>query len=73
MSEPAIQIQYGLLALSIGKRLPLQICRSAAGFYVGTLDADGLPVSRESAEYWRRPELAAEALRKGHWTQRLEP
>ena len=73
MSEPAIQIQYGLLALSIGKRLPLQVCRSAAGFYVGTLDADGLPVSRESAEYWRRPELAAEALRKGHWTQRHEP
>lgn len=73
MSEPAIQIQYGLLALSIGQRLPLQVCRSAAGFYVGTLDAEGLPVSRESVEYWRKPEAAAEALHKGHWTQRLAP
>lgn len=73
MSDPAIQIQYGLLALSIGQRLPLQVCRSAAGFYVGTLDPEGLPVSRESVEYWRKPEAAAEALRKGHWTQRLEP
>lgn len=73
MSEPAIQVQYGLLALSIGQRLPLQICRSAAGFYIGTLDTEGLPVSRESAVYWRKPAAAAEAFRKGRWTQRPEP
>lgn len=73
MSASAIEVQFGLLALSIGQRLPLQVCRSAAGFYVGTLDRDGLPVSRESVEYWRKPAAAAQALRAGTWTQRPEP
>lgn len=65
--------QFGLLALSIGQRLPLQVCRSQAGFYLGTLDAEGLPVSRESVQYWRKAELASQAMQRGLWTQRLEP
>jgi hypothetical protein len=73
VTAPGVEVQFGLLALSIGQRLPLQVCRSAAGFYVGTLDAEGLPVSRESVEYWRRSEAAADAFRQGHWTQRREP
>lgn len=71
--EPAAQLQFGLLALSIGRRLPLQVCRSASGFYIGTLDAEGLPCSRESREYWRRAEAAETALKRRDWTQRLEP
>lgn len=67
------QQQFGLLALAIGKRLPLEVCRSAAGFYIGTLDAEGLPCSRESVEYWRRAEIAQSALKHRAWTQRLEP
>ncbi|MEM7776512.1 MAG: hypothetical protein AAF732_12960 [Pseudomonadota bacterium] len=31
---------------------PLQILKSAAGYYIGTLDEDGLPFTRESACYW---------------------
>jgi hypothetical protein len=73
MIVPDTRTQFGLLALAIGQRLPLQVCRSAAGFYIGTLDADGLPYSRESTEYWRRAKAAAEALQHGHWTQRLVP
>lgn len=50
----------GLLALEYcGKRLPLQVLQSAAGFYIGTMDDDG-PCSRESVSIsgttcWRSP------------------
>ena len=55
-----------------GARLPVQVLRSAAGFYIGTADEQG-PVSRESCEYFRTAEHAARALKSGQWTQRLEP
>lgn len=67
------QQQFGKLAAECGQRLPLQVCQSRAGFYVGTLDAEGLPYSRESAEYWPRRQQADQALTTGRFTQRTEP
>jgi hypothetical protein len=59
----------GLLALTyVGKRLPLQVLRSAAGHYIGTFD--GGPVTRESIEYFPTDEAARHALETGAWTQR---
>ena len=63
----------GYLALAYtGKRLPLQVRHSAAGHYIGTADEGG-PVSRESVEYFRSHQLAADALATGHWQQRNHP
>ena len=40
---------FGMLArAALGIERPLQVCRSAAGYYIGTLDEGGLPESRES-------------------------
>ena len=66
--------QYGCLAAEFGKRqLPLQVCRSAAGFYLGTKENDQ-PFSRESVEYWRTREEANEALLSPKkWSQRPAP
>lgn len=55
------------------KDLPLQVLQSAAGFYIGTADDLGCPVSRESVQYWRKQEPAEHALSTGEWTQRSEP
>lgn len=63
----------GMLAAAAGRCFPLDVCRSAAGFYIGTRDEEGLPYSRESEEYWRKPEQAAQALQGGTWTQRRNP
>lgn len=63
----------GVLAFQYcGERLPLQVCHSAAGFYIGTWDDEG-PCSRESAEYFRTEEAAQTALQSGNWTQRAYP
>jgi len=64
---------FGQLAQATGKTFALQVCRSAAGYYVGTHDEHGAPYSRESAEYWPTITAAETALRRGRWTQRLEP
>jgi hypothetical protein len=54
-----------------GQSLPLQVLRSAAGFYLGTLE-DGMPYTRESVEYWPTQEQAERAMAIGEdgWTQR---
>ena len=68
-----IRSRVGLLALeNCGLRLPLQICQSAAGFYIGTMDGFE-PCSRESMEYFKTRQLAADALDSGEWTQRDHP
>lgn len=64
---------FGMLAAYAGRRLPLQVCRSAAGFFIGTLTAEGEPCSRESREYWRDRVKAEAALKNSAWTQRLCP
>jgi hypothetical protein len=63
--------QFGCLAATAGERLLLQVMKSAAGFYLGTQDRDGLPYTRESVQYWPKRDGAETALRTGHWTQRL--
>lgn len=65
----------GKLALEhCGWRLPLQVLRSAAGFYLGTFDESG-PVSRESVEYWGSEAEAEAALASNPptWTQKEYP
>lgn len=63
----------GKLALEYcKKRLPLQVLRSNAGYYIGTASEDG-PCSRESAEYFRKQGDAEDALANGKWTQRDNP
>jgi hypothetical protein len=63
----------GLLALAyVGKNLPLQVLRSAAGYYNGTFDDDG-PDSRESVEYFPSHEAARHALETSARTQRQYP
>jgi hypothetical protein len=49
--------------------LPLQVCASELGFYIGTVHpADG-PYSRESNEYFPSREAAEHALDTGQWSQ----
>lgn len=61
---------FGYLAsLSNGPKLPLQVLKSRAGFYIGTCTDEG-PYTRESEEYWHESGAAQVALENGLWTQR---
>ena len=63
-------MKHGALAYQeLGEQLPLEVLRSASGYYLGTQDETG-PVSRESEEYWRTEPEAKQALAGGGWTQR---
>jgi hypothetical protein len=63
--------QFGLLAAEFGgRRLPLQVCRSAAGFYLGTREENGELFTRESKESWPTRQEAERALMSRDWTQR---
>ncbi len=64
--------KFGKLAQQYGYELPLEVMRSAAGFYIGTSE-QGMPFSRESQEYFPNHGEAVEALATGKWTQRLTP
>lgn len=59
-----------MLAAGAGRAFPLEVCKSAAGFYIGTRDEEGMPFTRESCEYWCKQEMAEKALVKGLWTQK---
>jgi hypothetical protein len=73
LPEAARPPAVACLALTYaGLRLPLQVCRSAAGYYLGAVDDDG-PVSRESAEYFPTHRAASLALASGRWQQRRHP
>ena len=63
-------ISIGVLAARCGKQLMLDIYRSNAGFYLGTVTEEG-PFTRESEEYWPKREMAVRALKSGMWTQRM--
>ena len=52
-----------------GNILPVQVLKSAAGFYLGTLQG-GSPFTRESEKYWSTAAEAASALEDGLWTAR---
>lgn len=70
-SDPGLKM--GQLAWEYCKvRLPLAVYRSAAGYYIGTMNEDG-PCSRESVEYYPTSEMAAKALEDNTFTQRDYP
>lgn len=52
-----------------GNNYPLQVLQSRRGFYLGTLDDEGMPFSRESAEYFHSHKAANDALNSGKWTR----
>jgi hypothetical protein len=58
-----------------GMKLPLQVLKSAAGFYIGTTEAEGdlkgAPNTRESDRYWQKAPEAQAALDSGDWVQKL--
>ncbi|MCW5631919.1 MAG: hypothetical protein KIT17_01150 [Rubrivivax sp.] len=58
-----------LASHALGRQATLEVCRSAAGFYLGTY-VDHEPYSRESVEYWNTRKEAQDALVNGQWTQR---
>jgi hypothetical protein len=80
MTRPTPQksnTKTGYLAREFGGvSLPLEVLPSPVGHYLGTLDHDGAPYSRESEEYWKSREDAEAALNDPSpraWTQRLWP
>ena len=65
---------YGRLAEQwLGQQFRLQVLQSAAGFYIGTLDEDGAPCTRESDRYWPDQDQAQTALEGRNWPQKPEP
>lgn len=72
-SSSTTATRFGVLALCYcGQRLPLQVLRSAAGYYLGTDDGTE-PVSRESVEYFPTHAAAQLTLDSHTWTQRSAP
>ena len=68
--DTASDLAYGKLAFDeCGIKYPLQILKSAAGYYIGTVDGFE-PVSRESEEYYRSEDAAKQAFDLNLWTQR---
>lgn len=43
----------------------LQVLRSNAGYYIGTLDDVGSPFCRLSVRYWKDADAAMAALQRG--------
>ena len=54
------------------KDLPVQVCMSAGGYYIGQLEPCGAPFSRLSDCYYKTRELAETALKAG-WPCRDAP
>lgn len=82
--EQAPQPPTSLLCLGdLHLTTPLQVCRSATGYYLGVVTTQaiadqqgedylpGEPLSRDSEEYWATRGEATQALASGQWTQRL--
>jgi hypothetical protein len=65
--------KFGFVAHQYGKKLlPLQVCKSAAGYFIGTLD-EGSPFSRESDGYYPSEAAAGAALTTLAWEQKPAP
>ena len=56
-----------------GRVLRCRVCKSAAGWYIGTYDHDGSAYSRESVEYWQDEGQAEFHMGLRLWTQRENP
>jgi hypothetical protein len=71
-NNAALWKKCGMLAFQYnGEKRPLQALKSYAGFYIGTIDSEGAPNSRESARYWQKAHEAQAALHSGNWVQKL--
>jgi hypothetical protein len=53
-----------------GGPLPIQVCSSAAGYYIGRWCSQCGPYERLSIGYYRTRELAQAALDSGDWDDR---
>ena len=74
MTKEKEDTMIGKLAFEVSaEAAKVQPLQSGAGWYLGTLDEDGLPLSRESVEYFASESEATRALESGAWTQRLHP
>lgn len=68
MKSPMIEHLYADEPEEMARFTDMQVCRSAAGYYVGTMYRDPqmgnmeVPGSRDSFEYFQRYEGAAEHL-----------
>lgn len=70
MNGETLSSGASLTCLDCGVELKLQVCKSAAGYYVGTMCSCG-PYSRESGYFWTREECE-EALKNGYGTRTTE-
>lgn len=53
-----------------GRELPIEVLRSAAGYYIGTFCPVDGPYSRESYDYYATREEAEKALQNDTWVPR---
>ncbi len=53
--------------------IPVQVCKSAGGYYIGRLNTEGDPYARDSVEYFSTALEAHEALITDDWTLREHP
>ena len=53
--------------------LPLEVLRSGAGCYIGSMHPTEGPSSRDSVRYWGSRTEAEAALSFGTWIQRVSP
>jgi hypothetical protein len=66
--------RFGYLTYAgCARRAELQVLKSQAGWYIGTVNDEGLPCARESQEYWPTQELALQALQNDNWKQKSWP
>ena len=66
--------KYGEIAERYGfGKMELKVCRSGAGYYIGTWDDREGPISRESVHYYATAEEAQKALEGDAWVQRDHP
>ena len=57
--------------MDCGTFLPLKVCMSGAGYYIGTFCPRCGPYSRESLHYYPSQEVAQQHLDNNTWERRL--
>jgi hypothetical protein len=63
-------ISTGSSGVCCGKKLEIRVCKSAAGYYIGTTCPNCGPYSRESVLYWPMYDEAKAALESNNWKRR---
>lgn len=57
----------------LGELWKLQVCKSGAGWYIGVIDPQQGPLSRESQDYFGSEQEARKLLATGMWMQKPTP